>query len=184
MRALPCIQCASIVPCTCRPASTTPCFEHASCVTLQISSFYIAIYSQSKLVVAVILLEACNMFAYMVIFGRSLPASWATADTVVVIFFQGDFDMAGLAEIVLPCAQEQIFQVPLYGRKRFHMWQWTGTVPNIYFNVMRQIYLFLTHKIYTCNTIPPLSSLHPRLTTSTRWASQQDGTASIARHTC
>ena len=71
------------------------------------------------------------MYAYIMMFGNCLPASWRQDDLVAIVFLSGDFDLLAFAQSVNPMAQCKPFAMPVVRGGKFKTWQWTGAISEL-----------------------------------------------------
>ena len=71
------------------------------------------------------------MYAYIMMFGNCLPASWRQDDLVAVVFLSGDFDILAFAQSVIPMSQCKPFAMPVVRGGKFKTWQWTGAISEL-----------------------------------------------------
>lgn len=111
---------------SCLPTYLTTCPIHtliyASCIALHTLTT-----SQPRCRSQIVAVTR-NMFAYIIMYGRGLPRSWRDEDTVVIVFFQGEFTACAFANCIVPMCLVQAFAMPVVAGTELHTWSWTGPV--------------------------------------------------------
>ena len=71
---------------------------------------------------------AVIMFAYMIIYGTALPDSWLEEETVVIVFFQGEFEIDAFSDILIDAAKCEPYIFRVKPDSALRTWHFTGSV--------------------------------------------------------